>query len=150
LKQLHKIRYCKRYAIVILLCFGFLQLFDIALKVDSYKYFFPTFILLTLVRKSLNEQIRMISSSFCANFLLPKKLQTQALSTQKLLKTLTYEKATGKMLLIFIPGGSTSAAMISARSASAGGSHRHHVPECSLRPHDRRVLAAAIMTHTEG
>jgi hypothetical protein len=37
--------------------------------------------------------------SFCAGFLLPKKLQTQTASTEKLRKTLSYKKAVHKMLV---------------------------------------------------
>ena len=43
------------------------------------------------------------TSSFCADFLLPKKLQTQIISTLKLRQTLLHKKAAHKMLLKLTP-----------------------------------------------
>jgi len=44
------------------------------------------------------------TSSFWANILSPKKLQSQSVARKKLLKALLYEKGESKMLMKWIPG----------------------------------------------
>jgi len=52
---------------------------------------------------SCSQCHQYFTSGFCADILLAKKLQTQTVSTEKLLKTLSYEKAASNMLVKLTP-----------------------------------------------
>ncbi len=51
-----------------------------------------------------NQFHQHFTSSFCANSLLPKKLQSQTASAEKLRKALLYKKVARKMLMKLTPG----------------------------------------------